>query len=76
MPATTSAQQHLALSQTVIERLLPMTTPFSNADKALREYLLAAWLEKLQALQELERHAEAAQTAGALASRPSHRCRR
>ena len=67
MSDTSSAPQHLAQSQAVIDRLQALTTPFASADKGLREHLLAAWLEKLQALRELGRHAEGAQAADALA---------
>lgn len=67
MPQAISAQQTLEQSQAVIDRLQPLTLAFATADKGLREHLVAAWFDKLQALRELGRHAEAAQAAEALA---------
>ena len=68
MSQAISAQQTLEQSQAVIDRLQSLTLAFATADKDLREHLVAAWFDKLQALRELGRHAEAAQAAEALAS--------
>lgn len=41
MPKTISVQQDLEKSQAVIDRLLPLTTPFSGSDQELKEHLVA-----------------------------------
>ncbi|WP_454693603.1 hypothetical protein [Achromobacter aegrifaciens] len=68
MPNTISAQQDLEKSQAVIDRLLPLTTPFSGSDQELKEHLVAAWFAKLQALRRAGETANEVQSAEALAS--------
>ncbi|CAB5513052.1 hypothetical protein LMG26857_02324 [Achromobacter anxifer] len=67
MTQTISAQQDLDKSQAVIDRLLPLTTPFSGSDQELKEHLVAAWFTKLRNLRRLGKTAEEVQSADALA---------
>ena len=52
--------------QAVIDRLLPLTTPFATADQGLKEHLVAAWFDRLQALREQGLREQEAQSADAL----------
>ena len=62
-PAAPSFDQH----QAVIDRLLPLTTPFASADQGLKEHLVAAWFERLQALRAQGLREQEALSADALA---------
>ena len=61
-----AAETALDEAQRVVARLLPLTTPVSEASLDLQEHLASAWFRQIEALQDLDRQADVARVADAL----------